>query len=145
MGIGQITPRRTASRIGRLQIAIIVLAVITAVLHLFLGITITMAGGMAGGSGPTGSWLLQVLPMLFILNFLGYIILLVALYVPQLKLFQHSIRWVLIVFTAVTISAYFVIDGLTPNSIGYGDKLIEVALILLLLVENRKAARLARG
>src|SRR5215472_6029002 len=141
MGIGQITPRRTASRIGRLQIAIIVLAVITAVLHLFLGITISMAGG----SGPTGSWLLQVLPMLFILNFLGYIILLVALYVPQLKLFQHSIRWVLIVFTAVTISAYFVIDGLTPNSIGYGDKLIEVALILLLLVENRKAARLARG
>jgi len=125
-----------------LQIAIIVLAVITAVLHLFLGITITMAGGMTGA---TGSWLLQVLPTLFILNFLGYIILLVALNLPQLKLFQHSIRWVLILFTAVTIIAYFVIDGLSPNPIGYVDKLIEGALILLLLVENRKAARLARG
>ena len=141
MRIGQITPRRTVSRIGRLQIAIIVLAVITAVLHLFLGITSTMAGGF----GPTGSWLLQILPTLFILNFLGYIILLVALYVPQLNMFQHSIRWVLIVFTAVTISAYFVIDGLGPNPIGYVDKLIEGAMIILLLVENRKAARLARG
>ena len=141
MRIGQITPRRTVSRIGRLQIAIIVLAVITAVLHLFLGITSTMAGGF----GPTGSWLLQSLPTLFILNFLGYITLIGALYWPQLKLFQHSIRWGLILFTAVTISAYFVIDGLTPNPIGYGDKLIEGALILLLLVENRKAARLARG
>src|SRR5215467_2537493 len=141
MGIGQITPRRTVSRIGRLQIAIMVLAVITAVLHLLLGISLLAAGGLA----PTGPWLLKVLPTLFILNFLGYIILIVALYWPQLKLFQHSIRWVLILFTAVTIIAYFVIDGLAPNPIGYGDKLIEGAMIILLLVENRKAARLARG
>ena len=141
MRIGQITPRRTVSRIGRLQIAIIVLAVITAVLHLFLGISLIAAGGLA----PTGPWLLQVLPTLFILNFLGYIILIGALYSPQLKLYQHIICWVLILFTAVTIIAYFVIDGLTPNPIGYVDKLIEVAIIILLLVENRKAARLARG
>src|SRR5215469_8734434 len=141
MRIGQITPRRTVSRIGRLQIAIIVLAVITAVLHLQLAISLIAAGGLA----PTGSWLLKDLPTLFILNFLGYIILVVALYWPQLKLFQHIIRWGLILFTAVTIIAYFVVDGLGFNPIGYVDKLIEVVLIILLLVENRKAARLAQG
>jgi low affinity Fe/Cu permease len=82
--------------------------------------------------------------LLFVLNFVGYIVLVIALYLPQLKRFQRIIRWALIVFTAITIIAYFAIVGLSDNTTGYVDKAAEIVLIVLLLLEDRKAARLAR-
>jgi len=171
---------------GLLPIAIILLVVITALVHLDRAITMGFFTGHAGGppvtgghlggngggihpggngggihpggngggihpggnvsGGPSGPMILifQNLPLLFILNFIGYIVLVVALYLPPLKRFQRIIRWLLIAFTAITIIAYFVVMGLSTNPLGYVDKIIELALIVLLVIEDRKTAQLAR-
>lgn len=99
-----------------IQIGIILLTIATAVIHLVLGI-------------PNGLFM-------FILNGIGYLALLVALYLPQLKSQQKLVRWVLIGYTAVTVLGWVFVGGRTP--IAYIDKLIEVALIALLYIEGRK-------
>jgi hypothetical protein len=73
----------------------------------------------------------------FILNGLGYLALLAALYlpVPRLARYRNIVRWVLIGFTALTILLWIVLGARTP--IGYVDKAIEIALILLLLLDAR--------
>jgi hypothetical protein len=75
----------------------------------------------------------------FILNGLGYLTLLAALYlpVPRLARYRNAVRWVLIGFTALTILLWILLGARTP--IGYADKAIEVALILLLLLEARRS------
>ena len=84
------------------------------------------------------------LPVLFYLNFLGYIVLVTALYLPPLRRYQRVIRWILIAYTAITIIAWFLITNTAPNLLAYIDKPIEVALIILLLIEDRRA-RLSQG
>ena len=71
----------------------------------------------------------------FILNGLGYLALLAALYVPVPRLARHrnAVRWVLIGYTALTISLWILLGARTP--IGYTALAIEVALIALLLLE----------
>jgi hypothetical protein len=73
----------------------------------------------------------------FILNGLGYLTLLAALYlpVPRLAHRRNVVRWVLIGYTALTIFLWVLLGARTP--IGYIDKTIEVALIALLLLEAR--------
>jgi membrane-bound ClpP family serine protease len=75
----------------------------------------------------------------FILNGLGYLALLAALYlpVPRLARYRNIVRWVLIGFTALTILLWILLGARTP--IGYVDKAIEIALILLLLLEARRS------
>ncbi len=75
----------------------------------------------------------------FILNGLGYLALLAALYLPVLRLtrYRNIVRWVLIGFTALTILLWILLGARTP--IGYIDKAIEIALILLLLLEARRS------
>jgi hypothetical protein len=75
----------------------------------------------------------------FILNGLGYLTLLAALYlpVPRLARYRSVVRWVLIGYTALTIFLWILIGARIP--IGYVDKAIEVALIVLLLLEARRA------
>ena len=75
----------------------------------------------------------------FILNGLGYLALLAALYlpVPRLARYRNIVRWVLIGFTALTILLWILLGARTP--IGYIDKAIEIALILLLLLEARRS------
>jgi len=154
--MSQITLRRTALQVGLLQIAIIILVLATALIHLYLDKAIVIgffshAGGAAAGSHPAGggsppslkSMIFQNLPLLFFLNFIGYIVLGVALYLPFLKRFQRIIRWLLIVFAAITIIGYFALLHFTPNPLGYADKIIEVVLVVLLLIEDFKFARLA--
>jgi hypothetical protein len=72
----------------------------------------------------------------FILNGLGYLTLLVALYVPQLARYRNAVRWVLSGYAALTIFFWILIGARSP--IGYIDKAIEVALIALLLLEIRR-------
>jgi hypothetical protein len=74
---------------------------------------------------------------MFILNGLGYLSLLAALYIPQLARYRNAVRWVLIGYAALTIFLWILIGARTP--IGYVDKAIEVALIVLLLLEARRA------
>ena len=104
------SPARNTVRIG-----VIVLALGTAIIHLHLG--------------------LSGFP-LFVLNGLGYLALVAALYLPVARLarYRSAVRWALIGYAALTIVLWILVGARTP--IGYADKLIEVALICLLLIEG---------
>lgn len=103
-------------KFGPLQIGIILLTIATSVIHLALGI-------------PNGL-------TMFILNGIGYLVLLIALYLPQLEGKRNLIRWALIAYTVVTVLGWVFVGA--RNTIGYVDKLIEVALIVLLFIESRQ-------
>ena len=102
----------------KLRIGIIVLTVVTAAVHLYLGF--------------------QGLP-LFVLNGLGYLALLAALYppVPRLLPYRSAVRWVLVGYAALTIVLWLVITGGISAAIGYMDKVVEALLIIMLLAEAR--------
>jgi hypothetical protein len=132
---------RNASRFGLLQVAICVLALATAVVHIYLGVithvmvaTQPEATAAAGGAATLGFF-----AALFYLDGLGYIVLTVALYHPALARFRRLTRWALIALTAATIVAYFALIQGQYDALGIGDKIAEVALIALLLVEARRA------
>lgn len=100
-----------------LRIGVIILTVGTALIHLYLG--------------------LQGFP-LFILNGLGYLALLAALSlpIPRISEYRDFTRWVLAGYAALTIFLWILVGA--RNAIGYTDKIIELALILLLLLEARR-------
>jgi hypothetical protein len=100
-----------------LQIGIIVLTLITAVVHMSLNFP----------------------DPVFILNGLGYLTLLAALYlpIPQLSPYRHIVRWLLIGYTALTVILWIAIGLRTPT--GYVTTADEVVLILLLLFEARRS------
>jgi hypothetical protein len=102
-------------QIGGLQIGIIVLTLATAVMHFILGLP------------------------LFILNGLGYLALLAGLYLPirQVAGYRSTVRWVLLGYTALTVILWVFIGA--RNGFAYTDKVIEVALIVLLWLESRQA------
>jgi hypothetical protein len=74
----------------------------------------------------------------FILNGIGYLTLLAALYLPITRLvpYQRAVRWALIGYAALTILAWVAIGERTP--LGYSTTAGEVALIALLLIEGRR-------
>jgi hypothetical protein len=152
--MNQVSSQRFVRTIGWLQIAILVLVAITALIHLQRGIGMSFGGPPGGGQGgpPPGGGgqggggfnIMQLLPLpmpiLFLLNGIGYLVLGAALYLPALRRYQPIVRWLLIIFAAVTIVMYFLIAGLRPNPVGILTKVVEVALIALLLIEGRQAA-----
>jgi preprotein translocase subunit SecG len=156
--LSQAHSRRFFGVIGLLQIAIIVLVVLTAIIHLQRGISMS-AGGFGGGapgrppgasgSGPPGGSILQWIPLplstLFILNGIGYLVLVIALYLPPLYRFQRLVRWLLIVFAAVTFILYFLVNGFHLQTISIIDKVAEIALIILLLIDDRQSVRSRRS
>jgi hypothetical protein len=106
------------TKLGPIQIGILLLTLATALVHLSLGIP-----------DPVGFWM-------FILNGLGYLTLLVAFFLPQFKQFHSLVRWALILFAAVTIFAWVLIGA--RSVLGYTDKLIEILLIVLLFIDMRQ-------
>ena len=97
---------------------IIGLALLTGLIHLFVGLQSQF---------------------ILVLNGLGFIALAIGLYLlPQLATWRSQIRWVLIAYTAVTIVGYFAIF---PQPLNYGlglvTKAIEVILIVLLFLPSR--------
>ena len=98
----------------------IVLTLATAIIHLYMGISYMQFGGPQ--------------PPLFILNGIGYLALLAGLYfIPQLAAQRGLIRYALMGFAAVTIVAYFIVNGEPFNSVlGLVTKAIELALIVVL-------------
>jgi hypothetical protein len=74
----------------------------------------------------------------FILNGIGYLALLAALYLPVARLVPHrrAVRWTLIGYATLTILAWVAIGERTM--LGYSTTAGEVALVLLLLVEGRR-------
>jgi hypothetical protein len=114
---------QNVARIGWLQVAIILLAATTAVLHLYLGVRLVVAGTAV----PIG--------LLFILNGVGYIVLATALYLPALQRMQPLIRWGLIGYTVLTIVLWYFIASRNAVMFDYVTKAAEIALVILLLVE----------
>ena len=114
-----------ASRIGILQIGIIVLAAFAAGVHLYLS------------SQPD-----EDLHFWFLLNGLGYLGLVVALYLPQLLQFHNIVRLTLIVYAALTIILWILLaDHSSLDLLDVVTKVAEVALIVLLFVEHARSRR----
>lgn len=100
---------------------IILLTVIVGLIHL------VVLGFLFGG-----------VQALTILNGLGYLALIAALYfVPPLAGMRPLIRWALIGYTALTFVLYFFIDS-DPftNVLGLATKAMEVVLIILLFMDR---------
>jgi hypothetical protein len=76
--------------------------------------------------------------VLFTLNGLGYLALLAALYlpVPIAKDNRSLVRIVFIGYTILGILAWVILGG--SSLLGYVTKAIEVALIVLLIIEARR-------
>ena len=108
------------SAVDPLRVGVIVLTVGTALIHLYLGV--------------------QGFP-LFILNGLGYLGLLAALIlpIPRISNYRTLTRWVLVGYTALTIFLWILVGA--RNSIGYVDKIIELVLVALLVLEARNSRR----
>ncbi|MFQ5436747.1 MAG: hypothetical protein ACE5FD_17970 [Anaerolineae bacterium] len=112
---------KASVNLGSRQYALIVLTVITALLHLLLGI---------GGEG--------FFQIAFILNGVGYLALLAAFYfLPQFAGQRGMVRWAFLGFTAVTFILYFVFNW--PDiwgPMGLLDKAVELVMIILLYQEG---------
>jgi hypothetical protein len=96
------------------------------------------ATAAAGGAAALGFF-----AALFYLDGLGYIVLTVALYLPAFAWFRRLIRWALIALTAATIVAYFALIQGQYDAVGIGDKIAELVLIVLLVMEGRRDRRSA--
>ena len=114
--------------------------VATAVVHIYLGVitqvmvmTQPEATAAAGGAAALGFF-----AVLFYLDGLGYLVLTAALYLPAFARFRRLIRWALIALTAATIVAYFALIQGHYDAMGICDKIAEVVLIVLLVLEDRR-------
>jgi hypothetical protein len=103
-----------------LRIGIVALALATAIIHIVLAIPLTLIG--------------------FYLNGLGYIGLTAALFLPQLHQYRRHVRWLLMGYTGLTIVLWAVL-GQPYTAIGYVDKAIELALVGLLWLDQRRSSR----
>jgi hypothetical protein len=119
--------RSSAFSLDLLSVGIVVLAVCTALIHFLIALSI----------GPPR---LTPFPLLFYLNAIGYIILLLAYFAPPLLRWRRAICWLLILYTALTFALYFV---LSPDLDAEGclDKVLEAALIVLLVIDDRRMVR----
>jgi hypothetical protein len=107
-------------QLGPVQYGVIALTIATALIHIVLAL---------GTSDVTTK-------VMFSLNGIGYLALVAALYLPRFAAYRRYTRWALMAFTAVTILGWVAIGE--RITIGYVDKAIEVALIVLLWLEHRQ-------
>jgi hypothetical protein len=110
------------SKFGVVQIGILVLALATALIHIYLAIPETL--------------------IMFYLNGAGYLALTAAFFLPQFQQYRRMVRWALIGFAAVTVIGWAAIGE--RNTIAYIDKLIELALIALLWIDSRSSSSSGR-
>lgn len=115
--------------IGTVRMGVILLALATAAVHLYLG-TGRVDVGFGEGVNP-----------IFIVNGVGYAALLAALYaLPSSRMrFRGIVRWVLLGYTAITVLLWALGGPRIP--IAYADKAIELLLIALLLLDAREGRR----
>ena len=111
--------------VGPVQIGVILLALATAGIHLYVFL---IEGFLGDGS------MLPIYQLLFVGNFFGYITLVIAMYfIPLLASFRPIVRMLLMAMATAAIISYFYV-GVT-DTVGNIDKLIEVLLIALLLID----------
>ena len=118
---------QAAVHVDPLAVGIVVLAVATALIHLVLGMSL----------GPPSA---RPFPLLFYLNTLGYLVLVTALYAPPLHPVQREVRWLFIAYTLFTILMWFLLAP-EHEALGFSDKAIEAALVILLIVDARRSGR----
>lgn len=115
----------TRPRIGPVQIGVIILALTTAGIHLYL----FLIDGFLGDGA-----MLPIYQLLFVGNFLGYVTLVVALvFIAPLARFRPIVRILLIAIATASIISYFYV-GVTDTT-GSIAKVSEVLLIALLTVD----------
>jgi len=129
------------SQMRFLRLGIIVLTALTAVVHLVLAFGtfwVRFQGPAPAHSSPEG---LLMIAVLFLLNCVGYLVLVIALYMRRLQRFQRLTRWLLIGYTALTmVLGYLIVSS--PDLFFESVNLIEALLIALLLIDgwqNRQA------
>ena len=116
-----------------LRIAVIALTLITAVIHLFLAVT--------SFGDPT----MQTLSVLWLLNSIGYVVLLggVLGITPILGENKNLAHYALMGFAAITIVAYFLMSGVLSGEpigvLGPVDKVDEVLLIVATYLHLNKS------
>lgn len=112
--------------LGPLQIGIILLTLATAAIHLLLAVV-----------APD-----PMFTPLFILTALGYLVLLAGLFLPLpfARENRNLVRWAMIGLAALTIIGWLAVgDKSWPGgALGYLTKAVEVALIILLLIDRRQ-------
>lgn len=117
------------THLGILQYIIILLALVTALIHINLAFRFP--------DGPD---------TIFLLNGIGYVGLVALLYAPfsALDTYRSWLRWVLMGYTALTIVLWLMIGAgspftnTPPSPIAYIDKAVEVALLVLLWFDQPK-------
>jgi hypothetical protein len=124
----------SGSRFGAIQFGVILLAVATGLIHLYLFVK---EGFLGSGS------MLAIFQLLFVLNFLAYVILAAALYLPSLGRYQRLMR-VLLVSVAVAAFASYLYVGVF-DLLGNVTKAIEVLLFALLAVDAGSRGRSVLG
>ena len=121
----------SSTSLGPVRIVVILLALATAGVHLYL----FLIEGFLGSAT-----MLPIYQLLFVGNFLAYVSLAAALYlVAALARFRPVVRALLIAISVASIISYFYV-GVTDTT-GNVTKIIEVSLIALLTVD----AGIARG
>lgn len=108
-------------QLNSIAYGVIILTATTALIHLYLSFQFP--------DGPDPA---------FLLNGIGYLALLGAIYAPIPALMRYRILfcWLLIAYTALTIALWFIFG--VEAWYAYLDKAVEVALILLLWLELRR-------
>lgn len=108
--------------LGPLAAAVILLTLATAAIHFYLAPTEFEMGATLFG-------------VLFVLNGLGYVTMVAVIYSPLgfLAPFRGAARGVLVVIALASIGAYFYVGVF--DTIGWVDKAVETALIVLVVVE----------
>ncbi|MCL4858878.1 MAG: hypothetical protein KJZ93_05700 [Caldilineaceae bacterium] len=117
------------AQLGILQYVIILLVLITALIHINLAFRFP--------DGPNA---------IFILNGVGYVALVALLYAPlsAFDSYRPLARWALMGYTALTIALWLMIGagspltGTPPSPIAYIDKAVELALLVLLWLDQPK-------
>jgi hypothetical protein len=116
-------------RVGFLGALIILAAVFTAGVHVYLGVSPTSPHPELRG--------------LFLLSALGFLGTVAALYAPIRLL--DPVRWLarlgLLAVTLVSIVAYFVVSGFYFDTLGIVDKSVEAFLAIALIVDWVRASR----
>jgi hypothetical protein len=77
--------------------------------------------------------------ILFLLNCIGYLFLVYALYQRRFQRFHRLTRWLLIGYTALTILLWYLMASSVASLPDYSDKAAEALLIVLLLIEGWQA------
>ena len=134
---------RAAARVRPLPAAVCALSGATALIHLWLGAvtSVMLATQPELVASLGGASALTMMAALFYANAAGYVVLTAALYLPHpaLRRFRRATRWALIGFAAVTVVAYVAMIQGHVDALGLADKAVELLLIALLVVEDRRA------